>query len=108
MYAMTHVKRTASPANTRAPRKALSSSDMMVSCIPKKNSWMLAAAQKNIPIVVPGWDTAPTEAGDHLLFNLGNLSTLLSWAKPQHGLLTEDLPAINKQLLAMAREARPV
>lgn len=59
-------------------------------------------------IVVPGWETAPTEAGDHLLFNLQNLSSLLSWAKPQDGLLAEDLPAINKQLLAMAREARPV
>ena len=59
-------------------------------------------------IVVPGWDTAPTEAGDHLLFNLGNLTSLLSWAKPQDGLLSEDIPAINKQLLEMAREARPV
>ena len=59
-------------------------------------------------IVVPGWETAPTEAGDHLLFNLQNLSSLLSWAKPQDGLLAEDLPAINKQMLAMARETRPV
>lgn len=59
-------------------------------------------------IVVPGWDTAPTEAGDHLLFNLGNLTSLLSWAKPQDGLLSEDIPAINKQMLAMAREPRPV
>jgi len=24
--------------------------------IDPKNSWMLAAAQKNIPIVVPGWE----------------------------------------------------
>lgn len=59
-------------------------------------------------IVVPGWETAPTEDGDHLLFNLGNLTALLSWAKPQNGLLAEDLPAINKQMLAMAREPRPV
>lgn len=59
-------------------------------------------------IVVMGWDTEPTVAGDHLLFNNSNLSGLLSWAKPQDGLLTEDIPAINKQMLAMAREARPV
>ena len=24
--------------------------------IPKENSWMLAAAEKNLPIVVPGWE----------------------------------------------------
>ena len=24
--------------------------------IPPENSWMLAAAKKNIPIVVPGWE----------------------------------------------------
>ena len=59
-------------------------------------------------IVVPGWDTAPTEDGDHLLFSLSSLGALLSWAKPQHGLLTEDLPAINKHLTQMARDPRPV
>jgi len=59
-------------------------------------------------IVVPGWETAPTEAGDHLLFNLANLASLLSWVRPQDGLLSEDIPAINKQLLTMAREPRPV
>jgi len=58
-------------------------------------------------IVVPGWDTAPTEDGDHLLFSLWSLASLLSWAKPHHGLLTEDLPAINKQLVAATRIARP-
>lgn len=59
-------------------------------------------------IVVPGWDTAPTEDGDHLLFSLSSLASLLNWAKPQHGLLTEDLPAINKHLTQMARDPRPV
>jgi hypothetical protein len=59
-------------------------------------------------IVVPGWETAATEAGDHLLFNISNLTSLLSWARPQDGLLNEDIPAINKQMLAMAREERPV
>jgi deoxyhypusine synthase len=28
--------------------------------IDPKNSWMLAAAQKNIPIVVPGWEDSTT------------------------------------------------
>lgn len=59
-------------------------------------------------IVVPGWDTAPTEDGDHLLFSLSSLASLLSWSKPQHGLLAEDLPAINKHLTQMARDPRPV
>jgi len=59
-------------------------------------------------IVVPGWDTAPTEDGDHLLFSLSSLASLLSWAKPQHGLLTEDLPAIDKLLVAQSRDPRPV
>jgi hypothetical protein len=59
-------------------------------------------------IVLPGWETAPTEEGDHLLFNLANLAALLSWAKPQHGLLAEDLPAINRQLITVQRVERPV
>jgi hypothetical protein len=59
-------------------------------------------------IVVPGWETAPTEDGDHLLFSLSSLASLLGWAKPQHGLLAEDLPAIDKHLTAMARDPRPV
>lgn len=59
-------------------------------------------------IVVPGWDTAPTEDGDHLLFSLSSLASLLSWAKPHHGLLAEDLPAINKHLTAMQRVERPL
>ncbi|MND01279.1 hypothetical protein D3C83_202160 [compost metagenome] len=59
-------------------------------------------------IVVPGWETAPTEDGDHLLFSLSSLASLLSWSKPQHGLLTEDLPAINKQLMTLTRDPRPV
>lgn len=58
-------------------------------------------------IVVPGWDTAPPEDGDHLLFSLSSLTGLLSWAKPHHGLLADDLPAINKQLLAASRVPRP-
>lgn len=59
-------------------------------------------------IVVPGWDTAPTEDGDHLLFSLSSVGALLQWAKPQHGLLAEDLPAINKHLTQLARDPRPV
>jgi len=59
-------------------------------------------------IVVPGWETAPTEDGDHLLFNLANLASLPSWAKPQHGLLTEDLPAITRQLVTLQRVERPL
>jgi hypothetical protein len=59
-------------------------------------------------IVVPGWETAPAEDGDHILFSLSSLASLLSWAKPQHGLLTEDLPAINKHLTQLARDPRPV
>lgn len=59
-------------------------------------------------IVVPGWDTAPAEDGDHLLFSLSSLASLLSWAKPQHGLLAEDLPALIKQLTAASRDPRPV
>jgi len=59
-------------------------------------------------IVVPGWETAPAEDGDHLLFSLASLASLLSWAKPQHGLLTEDLPAVNKQFTLMTRDPRPV
>jgi deoxyhypusine synthase len=27
--------------------------------IDPKNSWMLAAAEKNLPIVVPGWEDSP-------------------------------------------------
>lgn len=59
-------------------------------------------------IVVPGWDTAPTEDGDHLLFSLASLASLLSWSKPQHGLLPQDLPAIDKHLAQLARDPRPV
>jgi len=59
-------------------------------------------------IVVPGWETAPTVEGDHLLFNASNISSLLSWATPQHGLLKEDLPAITKFFVAAQRVSRPV
>jgi hypothetical protein len=59
-------------------------------------------------IVLPGWDTEPTVDGDHLLFNLDNLASLLSWAKSEHGLLGEDIKAVHESLLELCRDPRPV
>jgi len=49
--------------------------------IPEKDSWMIAAAEKNLPIVTPGWEDSTLGnifVGNHILGNVENLSTIKS------------------------------
>ncbi len=49
--------------------------------IDPKNSWLLAAAQKNLPMVVPGWEDSTTGnifAGHTLKGNIKNVNTMKS------------------------------
>lgn len=71
--------------------------------IPAKNSWVLAAKEKNLPIYTPGWEDS----------TLGNIfcAEVMKGRLPGHGVVrsgTEQLEALAKWYLNKAEQEQPV
>jgi hypothetical protein len=70
---------------------------------------LLGHAQRPLSaLVTPGWKAEPTTEGEHYLFDLTNLATLLSWAKPANGLLDQDIVKVHDFLQEHCKDPRPV
>lgn len=57
-------------------------------------------------LAVPGWNSVPTSAGNHLVLNENNLAMLTSWNTPDAYLMDEDCLAIQSFLHEASRAAR--
>ncbi|MDX1454605.1 MAG: nuclease-related domain-containing protein [Gammaproteobacteria bacterium] len=104
-----HKKDTERAAKLENGKLAFSDGEVLVEPIAESaaNLRMLTAACTKLlghkaivrsVIALPGWNCQPDASENHMLLNETNLATLPSWNPPEHHLMQEDVPNLEKWL----------